>query len=93
MARGRKEQGQVPTDGVSIQWILSDPAFERGVRDIRAGRLFPGDFDDWDTNTQWNYERGRAFAKLVPRSVALKREGRLTEEAVSWFARVGRAFL
>jgi hypothetical protein len=93
MARGRKEQEQISTTWTAIQWIMSDPAFEFGVRDIRAGRPFPGDFDDWDTNRQWNYERGRAFAKLVPRSVVLRRGGRLTQEAIDWFIRVGHAIL
>jgi hypothetical protein len=49
---------QVPTKAVSIRWIMSDPAFECGVRDARANRGFPNDFDTWETNSAWNYERG-----------------------------------
>jgi hypothetical protein len=86
-------EGQVPTRPVSIKWIMSDPAFERGVRDARAGRGFPADFDDWEVNPAWNYERGRAWAQRVPASVNLKRNGRITEEAMHWYMRIARDIL
>jgi hypothetical protein len=92
MAKKAKEQE--PTTTTSIRWVMSDPAFERGVRDVHAGRPFPADFDDWeDSNSQWNYERGRAWAKLVPTSIALKRNGRVTDEAVRWYLRFNRDIL
>jgi hypothetical protein len=77
---------QVPTEPVSIRWIMSDPAFERGVRDARANRGFP--FDTWETNSVWNYERARAWARRVPASIDLKRNGRMTDEAVRWYVRI-----
>ena len=87
------DKEQIPTERVSIRWIMSDPAFERGVRDTRAGRAFPSDFDTWETNSAWDYERGRAWAQRVPASVALKRNGSITDEAVRWFVRVDRDIL
>ena len=81
-------KGQVPTKPVSIRCIMADPKFERGVRDARAGRPFPADLDDWETNPAWNYERGRAWAARVPVSVMLKCGSRLTDEAVRWFMRI-----
>jgi hypothetical protein len=84
---------QVPTTPVSIRWVMSDRAFERGVRDARAGRPFPIGFDTWTLNTCWNYERGRAWARCVPASVELKRNGRVTDEAVRWFKRFDQNIL
>jgi hypothetical protein len=72
---------------------MSDPAFERGVRDARARRAFPSNFDTWETNSAWNYERGRVWAQRVPASVDLKRTGRITEEAVRWYVRIARDIL
>ena len=69
---------------------MTDPAFEAGARDIRAKRGLPADFDTWPTNTAWNYERGRARAQRVSASVALKRDGRVTVEAVRWFMRLNK---
>jgi hypothetical protein len=87
------DKSQVPTKPVSIRWIMSDPTFERGVRDAHAGRPFPVSLDDWETNACWNYERGRAWARRVPASVALKCNGRVTDEAVGWDRRIARDIL
>jgi hypothetical protein len=84
---------QIETHPVSVRWIMSDPAFERGVRDARAKRGFPADFDTWETNPAWNYERGRIWGKRVPTSVVFKRDGRVTTEAVAWYVRLGDAIL
>jgi hypothetical protein len=80
---------QVPTKPVSVRWLMSAPAFERGVRDARAGKPYPASFNDWETNECWGYERGRQWAVRVPTSVVLKRNGRVTTEAVQWFVRLG----
>jgi hypothetical protein len=61
--------------------------FALGVADARAGRGSHPDFDLWKTNDQWSYERGRAWAVLTPRHIELKRNGRITDEAITWFAR------
>jgi len=59
--------------------------FALGVIDGRARRGHRSDYATWDTNRQWNYERGRAWAALAPRSVVLKRNGEITAEAKRWF--------
>jgi hypothetical protein len=84
---------QIPTKPVSIRRIMGDSAFERGVRDVRAGRPFPAVIDTWEVNTAWNYERGRVWAQRVPASVDLKRNGRVTDEAVRWYMRVDQDIL
>ena len=66
---------------------MSQPTFALGVADVRAGRPVHRDYDLWDTNGQWNYERGRMWATLAPRDVPLKRKGRINPDAVMWFAR------
>jgi hypothetical protein len=77
----------------TIEWIMSQPQFALGVADARAGRPHHPEFEKWDTNGQWNYERGRHWATLVPRTVALKRAGRLSAEAVRWFEQIDRDIL
>jgi hypothetical protein len=87
------EKKQIPTKRVSIRRIMTDPAFELGVRDARARRPFPVDFDTCETNPAWNYERGRIWAQRVPASVNLKRNGRVSDHAVRWFMRLDRDIL
>jgi hypothetical protein len=72
---------------------MADPAFERGVRDVRAGRPFPVAFDTWEVNTAWNDERGRVWAQRAPASVDLKCNGRVTDEAVPLVQRVDQDIL
>jgi len=55
--------------------------FALGVIDGRAGRGHRSDYATWGVDEQWNYERGRQWAALVPRAVALKRNGEITAEA------------
>ena len=57
------------------------------------GDRFPVAFDKWEINTAWNYERGRIWAQRVPTSVDLKRNGRVTDDAVRWFIRVDQDIL
>jgi hypothetical protein len=38
-------------------------------------------------------ERGRAWAALTPRNIALKRGGKVTGEAIRWFDRVDQYIL
>ena len=81
----REQVGTVP---VTDERIMRDPAFALGIVDFRAGLPFRKDYDRWGTNTQWNYERGRAWALLAPRHVRLKRrDGTLSADAVRWFRR------
>src|SRR5262249_19931981 len=76
---------QVPTFPTTIEEIMGTPEFVLGVIDGRAGRAHRSAYATWETNKQWNYERGRAWAALPPRSVVLKRNGEITVEAKRWF--------
>lgn len=88
-----ERQEQEETIPVSVAWIMRRPTFALGVADARAGRRYHRDYDLWDTNDQWSYERGRAWALLTPRNVALTRSGRLTTEALAWFNRHGHTII
>jgi len=78
---------QVPTSPTTIEEIMDTREFLLGTIDYRAGRPHRSDYTRWNGNQQWNYERGRQWAALAPRSVALKRNGKLTAEAMRWFTR------
>jgi hypothetical protein len=83
------ERQQIPTAMVSVEEIMASPRFARGVVDARAGRPFPADYDTWSRDDKsWSYERGRAWAVSVPRNVLLKREGKITDEAIRWFIKM-----
>jgi hypothetical protein len=94
MTKARKQlvdcdHQQVPTVAVTIEQIMASPKFERGVIDARGGKPFAKDYDTWsDANQQWAYERGRQWGRLVPKSVALKRNGIVTTEALKWAVKV-----
>jgi hypothetical protein len=81
----KHESEQVPSRPASTLWIMSQLAFALGVADVRAGRGTHRDYELWDTNGQWNYERGRAWAILAPRHVPLRRANKITSEALAWF--------
>ena len=81
-----RDGDQIPTQPVTIREIMSDPKFACGVTDVRAGRGYAIDYEEWEaTNDQWSYERGRFWGRLVPRSVVLKRDGQVTAEAIDWY--------
>jgi hypothetical protein len=73
---------------------MSSLKFALGVADVRAGRSFPANYDDWGKGDDvWGYERGRMWARLTPRNVPLKVNGRVTEEAIRWYRRHVRDIL
>jgi hypothetical protein len=77
---------QVATIPVTVARVMRDPAFALGAADVRAGLPLRRQSDRSDTNTQWNYERGRAWALLAPRHVKIRgRDGKLSSAAVCWF--------
>ena len=78
---------QVPTRCISIATIMGAPSFQLGVADARAGRGYHRDYDIWNTNAQWDYERGRMWVALAPRDMPLKQGGRITREAAAVFSR------
>jgi len=80
---------QVGTVGATIEEVMRDPAFQLGAADVRAGLPFRRAYDRWDINTQWNYERGRAWALLAPQHVRVRRaDGKLSADAIRWFRRM-----
>jgi 5S rRNA maturation endonuclease (ribonuclease M5) len=76
---------QISTEFTTIEEIMSRPTFALGVADARAGRLYHPDYDLWDTDGQWDYERGRQWAALAPQDIPLKRGGKITAEAIGFF--------
>ncbi len=78
----RKQVLEIPT---TIEAIMDSREFALGVIDGRAGRGHRSAYATWDGNQQWDYEHGRQWAALAPRSVVLKRNGKLTAEAKRWF--------
>jgi hypothetical protein len=81
-----RDGAQVPTRPVTLVEIMSGRKFARGVADVRAGRGYPYDYDTWeDTNDRWEYERGRQWATLAPRNVALKINGKVRMQAMCWY--------
>jgi hypothetical protein len=80
-----RDDAQVPTRPVTIREIMEDPTFTLGVADVRAGRGYPADYEHWGIDHQWNYERGRSWARVAPRHVPLKVNGRVTPSALRWY--------
>jgi len=78
-----RERQQVPTELVTVEKIMSAPEFALGVADYRAGRP-PRESTRWNGNQSWDYERGRAWAAVAPRSVQVKINGRLNPRALDW---------
>jgi hypothetical protein len=80
---------QVPTSFTTVDEIMRRPTFALGVSDARAGRPVRRDYDLWDIDDQWDYERGRQWATIAPRNIPLKHNGRINPDAVAWFRRHG----
>lgn len=62
---------------ITLVAILRDPEFQAGVEDARAGR--PARFDAFH---DYGYERGRAFAYLIPMSMPIRTKGK----KINWAA-------
>jgi hypothetical protein len=77
---------QIPTRATTVEDIMSRATFALGVADARAGRSMHKDYDTWGTNGQWDYERGRCWARLAPRNLEFKRNGKITREAIHYFS-------
>ena len=93
--------GQIPTRGTTAQAIMRSAAFVAGVDDVRNGRApdyeaycFSQDEDDLQAkskiNGHWNYERGRQWASLAPRSMPLKIDGALNPKAIALYNAAAR---
>jgi hypothetical protein len=83
---GRRQVATIP---VSVEAVMASPRFQQGVTDARRGKPFPADYDVWVREDKtWSYERGRLWGRLVPRNVPLKRDGKVTDEAVNWYLKI-----
>jgi hypothetical protein len=80
-----KSRPQVRTFGTTVRKIMASPYFALGAADQRAGRGYASDYETWITNSQWDYERGRAWAALTPRSVKLRLDGKLNPHALGYW--------
>ncbi len=80
-----RDGDQIPTRPTTSAEIMSAPTFGLGVADVRAERPYHRDYDLWDTNGQWGYERGRAWARLAPTHVPLRIKGRLNPAALRFY--------
>jgi hypothetical protein len=76
---------QVETEDVSVEWIMRQPAFTCGVIAKRANH--PPRFDSYGEamDAAWNYERGRLWATIAPRSMPVWTKGKLNPKAVALF--------
>ena len=74
---------QIPTLPTTITAIMNSPHFALGAADACAGRGYRTDYDTWHANSQWSYDRGRMWATLARGSVVLKRNGKVTREAMA----------
>jgi hypothetical protein len=79
-----RSKKQEPTRATTVWTIMSSREFAAGVDDVRKGARprFDVDAEDWD---QWFYERGRLWACLAPRTMPLKKRGRVTVAAFHLF--------
>jgi hypothetical protein len=76
---------QIPTRPTTRAEIMSGPTFALGAADARAGRPYHRDYDLWDTNGQWVYERGRMWAAGAPRDLPLRLGGKLNPAALGYY--------
>ena len=83
----KREAEQVSTTSTTVYEIMANPTFALGVSDVRAGRAYHPDYDLWDVDGQWDYERGRAWALLAPADVELKTNGKINPKAARYFPR------
>jgi hypothetical protein len=89
MKRGYRlrDGDQVPTKMTTVLEVMSQPHFALGVADKRAGRGYRADYDCWGhSNHRWAYDRGRLWATLAPKTMAVKRNGKVTDAAMNVYA-------
>ena len=70
------------TKGSTAESVMHTRHFNMGYADAKAGNPFASEYDNWDTNDQQNYERGRQFAIATNGSIAVKEGKRVRSFAV-----------
>jgi hypothetical protein len=78
-----KVRAQADSHCVSFKTIMRTAAFRHGVNDVRKGRA-PRFDAEWGDDI-WDYEKGRQFGIISPRSMAIVIDGQLNPEAVDFF--------
>jgi hypothetical protein len=76
---------QFKTQRTTIVKIMKDSAFALGVYEYRAGLPLRDDRRRRTMDSyveQWNYERGRAWAAVAPRTMPLIINGKLNPAAI-----------
>jgi hypothetical protein len=86
---------QLPTTATTIESVMRSAAFKRGVADVRLNRPPSFDSDHQSEDSEWDYERGRLWAIIAPRTMPITQSGRLHKPAVALFRKAidGREIL
>jgi hypothetical protein len=84
------EPTQLPVIAISIERVMRSAAFRRGVDEVRAGKAPHFLDNDEETDNTWQYERGRQFAVIAPRSMPILIERKLNPKAVALFCAAHR---
>ena len=72
---------QVPTKNTTCSAVIRSKAFVQGFYEARIGKPLNYDAFPYDTNKQWDYERGRQFAFVFPAKIKF---GAKVSQAAIW---------
>jgi len=62
--------------------LIRTKYFMMGYKDKVAGKSFHSDYDTWQMNDQWNYERGRLYGTLAPQ--IYPKDGQKVTKIAKW---------
>jgi hypothetical protein len=81
---GKYEHGrdQVSTIFVSTRSILWTKEFGLGAEDAAAGRPYRPEYERWNIDKQWNYERGRIYGLRTKGTIPVKVGKRVNYDAL-----------
>ena len=74
---------QIQTKNTTTTAVIRSRAFVQGFNEVKAGKPLNYDAYPYDTNKQWDYERGRQFALLF--NGKIKNGARVTHSAELMF--------
>ena len=73
---------QVETVRTTYRTIMKSKHFNLGFADVVSNKGWNTLYDSWDINTQWCYERGRLFAIHTNGKVPVKKERKVSSDAI-----------
>lgn len=76
---------QVKTVNCTYRSILRTKYFKLGVEDATKGRGWNNDYDYWDINDQWGYERGRLFGLFTKGKIPVKNGRAVNFDAIKYY--------